>query len=995
MLATRILRLTLVGAAATWAACGGDDGPPDGTGRLDASLPDAAADASVDSGVDAGVPESWGLVMHECRHYLEGRVWCAASVQEAQGRFHTGLALDDFTLTETLLAPDGTVLESAPVRFDEPDYQFYGPGFWERSVTSEMIDLIVLYDRTGSMDDHIDGIRAAVGETLDALEAARVDFRVALVPLTTSVSALAWLPGRFRGVMELAELRDEVAAMNTEGEGWSPPVIYDALLFLTDNVADGLDFRRDADKYILVATDTISRTSYGAHWYAADSVATNRTAVELAYADRDVTILYSVGTEDGDEHRVSYCHADYNPKACSRDGELTDLGVSLGWPLTSASVLAELDLGPTEVVESKYYFAWLSSLDRYEAGENHRIEVTLETADPAGRGAPLTAVGSDDAVLPTTHVVVNAENVRGEPVAFAGHEVYTVMGDRKQLLETASIVNGTVQHARIPCSDVLLWTAGYSRLGYSYGAVRHQDLRVVDPCPNGPVGATFEHGVATADVTALLAQARGLVHDLGDWGVTDKPLAGPASALGTWLDGIDAQGVDATNVERIRRSNVALAGYLNSTHYGEQEIRAAKKNVVDATQQLSDLSRQLAEDTVKLGAALEHPLTRSELLAYTTSGNLDAVEKHQDVRELIHLLQSYVLERRLAADATLQMETIVASNITNDPQIAEKVSGLGRKTIGESWGGLTEAIARLTDLELSEELDDVLEDDLAPVLEDIEANLASVLDTGSASHVETSVKNLAAECLDAFFRDGFSGFAGNFEQQVTPIALAAIADTGSKELALQALDFVFTELSGASDDRAELSNFVLPMVHVVARSVVDTAGGGEVDDDFVIDAAVSAYLHRRILRPHYGQKVATGLDSLLTGAQGYTPDGSLNPVDRESAMYGDYWDAWRKVAEVNDGAWLVLRPHDDIDDFNDWVSISQTVLVGLELTTVAACVYYQRFCGLATEEVPALIAAFRDLRVMTNFLEASLRLDHCGRMADDVAQLEPILLSSP
>ena len=301
------------------------------------------------------------------------------------------------------------------------------------------------------------------------------------------------------------------------------------------------------------------------------------------------------------------------------------------------------------------------------------------------------------------------------------------------------------------------------------------------------------------------------------------------------------------------------------------------------------VTAQLRRDSAQLDAILEDPRTRAQYAGYVASGNADAVEKYLDQKELIELLQGYLQQDGLATDADLEMDDIISANISDQAQKTE-VAKLKRGAVGEEWGGYANVVQRMNRLELAQELDDVLQT-LAPNLQNIDSTLQAVLDTGGAKDVAASMKTLVSTCLDDFFRLGFSGLEGDFLDRVAPQVQAALLDIGTKGQALQTLDFVFSELAGAAPDQAELSKLVLPMVHMVARGALETVGGGEVEHDIVIDTMMPAFLERKIMRPFYSDKMVVDLSELLTEAQGYSPDGSLTPANRQSKMYDDYGDA--------------------------------------------------------------------------------------------------------
>ena len=116
-------------------------------------------------------------------YWEKSYVWASVSVKGSTDNWVTGLSLNDFKLSEELLDSTGHVIQDRPITFDRTGYscQFDGDGFWERTVTSEKLDIIFLIDMTGSMEKEMAKIHSELHEFVNRLEATHVDFRVAIV----------------------------------------------------------------------------------------------------------------------------------------------------------------------------------------------------------------------------------------------------------------------------------------------------------------------------------------------------------------------------------------------------------------------------------------------------------------------------------------------------------------------------------------------------------------------------------------------------------------------------------------------------------------------------------------------------------------------------------------------------------------------------------------------------------------------------------------------
>jgi hypothetical protein len=149
-------------------------------------------------------------------YWEQSYLWASVSVKDSKGNWVTGLSLNNFSLSEALINSTGHVIQERLITFDKPGYdcQFEGDGFWERSVTSEKLDIVFLIDMTGSMEEEMPVIHSELHEFVNRLQSEHVDFRIAIVkyegstkgnyPADSYGSWTATMP--FRGVMEIKEI---------------------------------------------------------------------------------------------------------------------------------------------------------------------------------------------------------------------------------------------------------------------------------------------------------------------------------------------------------------------------------------------------------------------------------------------------------------------------------------------------------------------------------------------------------------------------------------------------------------------------------------------------------------------------------------------------------------------------------------------------------------------------------------------------------------------
>lgn len=208
---------------------------------------------------DAGV--ATGQVLEHHLWDRGGLNWASLSLRDGNGDWVTGRNLDDFQLSETLLDADGNVLDGPqPITFDQPDYQFDGPGFWERTVTDEKLDIVFIVDTSGTMEGEMPAIRNELHGFLNRLQTNHTDFRMGII-------GDQWFPGDYdvfplRGPMMAAELHAAIDDyLVTAGEWWAPNTGYDSIL----HALGEMPWRAEPDvrRVIVLITDTLPQSVYG------------------------------------------------------------------------------------------------------------------------------------------------------------------------------------------------------------------------------------------------------------------------------------------------------------------------------------------------------------------------------------------------------------------------------------------------------------------------------------------------------------------------------------------------------------------------------------------------------------------------------------------------------------------------------------------------------------------------------------------------------------
>ena len=154
------------------------------------------------------------------------------------------------------------------------------------------------------------------------------------------------------------------------GEWWTPTVTYDAIL-----ATPFLRFRPDARKVVLVVTDIVPQTIYGAFWYTNGCTNASASAVEKFVEAEGVEIYYAKNPADHPNF-AGYCDRDINPRACGGNSDwgiegsrLADLrwglgqqAVELNWPFDASDFYIKLGVSnQLPLIDSSYYLLWEST----------------------------------------------------------------------------------------------------------------------------------------------------------------------------------------------------------------------------------------------------------------------------------------------------------------------------------------------------------------------------------------------------------------------------------------------------------------------------------------------------------------------------------------------------------------------------------------------------------------------------------------------------------
>jgi len=930
----------------------------------------------------SGWAQGGQLVVNEFSQWDAGLVWASVSVKRSNGNWVTGLTLDDFQLTEAMISPSQEVIEERTITFDEPGYQFHGPGFWERSVTAEKLDIVFVVDSVGSLADEMPGIRSELHEFVNRLQSSHVDFRFGAISYCFSTGfwkGVFLLP--FHGIMEAEEIGPWIDR-GIEGwrEAWMPTVTYDALMFATD--ATEFDFRQDARKVIVVITDGIPQTIYGSWWHPQHWTAASLSAVEVLFKESypDIEILYC---QPPDLRELQdYAEEDKNPRAL-RSGfdKLKELGVAkdIPWPFQQEDIA----IAGGAMADSRYYFAWWSRLELPYYPETYSVRVTVKVADPERPGEFLEGVFS---YVPCYYpeeaqVVISVTDEVGNPADDVQVYLYAEMGDRKETRywQMAPTGGQIVQDLDVGKYHLVARDGGWH--SYEYDELRYIKRERIEVKTGG---TSFSLQLQIPDKEIEFAKARGLLKDLRKWGYTEKPFLGFADEALAWLDQVEEGGVDLRELEAVKRFYVALSGYVNSTGYAEVEVERAVEDFIEGAKELRDLLEGLTKTGDDLNSWYKLAENIALLFGYSfppLGPKPDAIGAYGCVETLAKLVIDYV-KGPFVEEVLPKLIDLLPVR----PALRNLLKTLVNTIILGKWDDMQGILKSLGELALDVALEEVKDEILDVVKQKLLDALASLID------IPEQAREIFRKAMMAFFDLGFGGWdSEDFQDDIKALVNDAIAQLGGKEKLLEELDKVFLRLQAdESVGPGPLRDFILPVTHLVIKVCVENYEGGKINDDFAIEILARMFCNWLLLRPLYSGPLLDQMEDALDRAQHFYGAGDRD--DRISSMDWDFWDLCLDVMmPLNEDAWDALELQDSIDDWESLLSTITTVMRGVEVVTAIACVWYPTFCDMI-DDIDDLITFLDALQVMTNVFEFGLKLENMASLRETTQGINPQVL---
>ncbi|WP_448516767.1 vWA domain-containing protein [Pseudothermotoga sp.] len=580
---------------------------------------------------------------------LWNALWCSVTVKDNAGNFVRNLKLEDFKITEKAYGRSGELLGEMLVKFDRLDYQFKGRGFWEKSINSDKLDIAFFIDGTGSMEKHIDAIKEQLRNFLNRLIETGTDFRIFISMYETEQEPEWTVPNyvsRFFGPTMLEEIEEAIGEIDTGGEWWNLTWGYDAYLWSLN-----LDWREDARKIVVIITDVYTDSVYGPNWYFASGCVTSMHAVDMAIRDTKIQLYYC----QPDEENMAKIELseNYSPQVniAVKENNFDQLAKKnslvrrLSWPFNQE----EIELKQLPIIDSKYYFAWLSDWRKYSFVSRVEVEISLVRTGESVQFVfyPLEKPDGTKTNVWAKNPVVVVKDESGLTMGSRRNVavyLYKVLGDldRIALIKTEKDENGVVNFGGIrPGRYYYILYANYGpyllhryhHLGYtSSGWI---DITVDSINPKEIFAYTYGKAME-------LYRAKGLLYELENSKIATAKMKSFAKDASKWLEEITQNGITLMEMEAIKRFYVGLGSLVNMVGYASTTQERVTQDLEQIVQKATDMVRKAREVIGKLESARHFILEVLNVFIDIVTGNWSGIAANVTMEQLIDRLVKYV-----------------------------------------------------------------------------------------------------------------------------------------------------------------------------------------------------------------------------------------------------------------------------------------------------------------------------------------------------------------
>lgn len=626
------------------------------------------------------------------RDGLWNALWCSVSVKEGE-TFVRNLKFGDFLIKEIAYDDKGKILGEKPVSFsDKSYYQFNGPGFWEKSINSDKLDIVFLIDGTGSMEKKIPNIVKQLHAFVDRLIKTGTDFRI-FIGLYENEDEPEWPKGEeasFLGPLMLDEIRKQIDEIDSWGEWWNLTWGYDVVLWSL-----GLDWREDSRKMIVIITDVFTDSVYGPNWYFSSGSITSMWAVDLALREKNIHLYYC---QPDEEHmakiELSEC---YSPKVNIKVKQnnfdvlerYNNLVKRLSWPFDQS----EIELKDLPVSDSQYFFAWVSNWSKERFVSKVDVEIYLKSGgqptkftfyplvDPSGkrldvrsRGKKFIVVDESGAVMKGVgNVAINFCYVMGQFDLFS---IITGMGGKRDENGYVDVDNTKPgkYYAVVHTDGKPSYT--YHQLGYTGSCWVEIELDRVNP---------EKIVVETMAKDTEIYRALGLIKEVERFDISSERLKSLASRARTWVEGLKRDGVTLVELEALKRFNVALGTMINCSGYADVVQSRAHEDLLFIVNKANQMVKEAVHTARLLSSVLNTISDIVNTLIDIITGNWIGVAAKVTIEQLIERFVNYVANS-LVDDIVQTVEVKLVEVIENPEKVLNYFEGYVKNWVKQNIG---------------------------------------------------------------------------------------------------------------------------------------------------------------------------------------------------------------------------------------------------------------------------------------------------------------------
>jgi len=584
---------------------------------------------------------------------LWNALWCSVTVKDDAGNYVRNLKLEDFRITEKAYGKNQELLEEKTVTFEShSSYKFDGKGFWEKSINSDKLDIAFFIDGTGSMRKHADSIIEQLHQFVDRMIETATDFRI-FISMYEAEDEPEWTIDpyitRFFGPAMIEEIRAAIDEIDTWGEWWNLTWGYDVFLWSLN-----LDWREDARKIVVIITDVYTDSVYGPNWYFSSGCVTSMHAVDMAIRDSKIQLYYC--QPDEKDMAKTELSENYSPQVnvlvkennFDKLAQKNELVKKLSWPFNQE----EIELEELPVIDSKYYFAWVSDWNKYNFVSRVEVQISLaQTGEsvqfvfyplvkPDGTKKDIWArnvkfVVKDDAnlsLMGSNNVWVYFYKVMGDldrmKIIRAMHQI----GDKNGVLDLGTVIAGRYYYILYTSSGTYLHNR-YHELGYTArGWVEIQPNEV-----NPKEITAYTYGKSME-----LYRAKGLLYELENSKITTDKMKSFAAEATKWLDEISKNGITLVEMEAIKRFYVGVGTLVNMVGYACTTQDRVTQDIEQIVQKATDMVRKAREVIGKLESAKNLILDAVNTFIDIVTGNWSGIAAKVTIEQLIDRLAKYV-----------------------------------------------------------------------------------------------------------------------------------------------------------------------------------------------------------------------------------------------------------------------------------------------------------------------------------------------------------------